>query len=45
MSHHHPDYQSGLSDEAAVETHDLIQHAEEEEEAVSSRPSADGPLP
>ncbi|KAK4070046.1 hypothetical protein Purlil1_13555 [Purpureocillium lilacinum] len=43
MSHHHPDYQSGLSDEAAVETHDLIQHAEEEEEAMHAHDKTAAP--
>lgn len=32
----HPDYETGLTDEAVIEGHDLIQHAEEEEERVCS---------
>ncbi|PHH78366.1 hypothetical protein CDD80_6989 [Ophiocordyceps camponoti-rufipedis] len=30
---------SGLTDEAAIETHDLIQHAEEEEERLHDHTS------
>ncbi|KID83366.1 hypothetical protein MGU_09364 [Metarhizium guizhouense ARSEF 977] len=30
----HPDYETGLTDEAVIEGHDLIQHAEEEEERM-----------
>ncbi|EFY85243.1 hypothetical protein MAC_08703 [Metarhizium acridum CQMa 102] len=36
----HPDYETGITDEAAIEGHDLIARAEEEEERVCRAPNS-----